>query len=760
MVGVVLECPSSHVERCANSHHEETILQNGCNWAAWRRARLTYCDTNRNRTHDRQHMKVERSNSKVVRKTNGREIWTIVSKSKMHKSALLFLFMIFNLSIHVVMVSAVSASASFTQSCSFDVETKSLWCSLRTLNAQNNTSSSMPSAARAEHITVQCSNVFFYESILKINHFGYLPNLRKLDLNFCKIRRVPALAFSGLSGLQELNIQTHNSEWSAMVIELEQDAFTGLNDLRKLNFTHNNLWTLPKATFCGLNSLAVLNLSSNFLQDVSNMGFGAADLHGCRIPLETLDLSYNSLTKLPSDAFSQLPKLNSLRLDGNKLSELEDRAFGGLSSLQTLNLANNNLNVLPPELFTTSSSPSRLQELYLQNNSLNVLAPGLFSNLHQLLVLNISRNEISDEWLSSSTFSSLTRLVALDLSHNKLSKLDQHILRGMNSLQILNLKHNLLHNIAPNTFIRQHNLHILLLSHNRLDELHQKALSGMSVLKSLSLDNNMLSRLHRNALKNCSSLQDLALNNNRFSDVPRAIKPLSLLRTLDVGENNIETLHNDSLKGLRNLYGLRLAGNGLHKVEAGAFVNVDTLQVLNLAHNKLANLDQSAFHPLVKLQMLRLDNNLLKDINGLLTSQSELRWLNISTNRLAWFDYAFIPRSLKWLDLHENEIEELGNYYSLADAYSLKTLDASRNKIKELKPLSLPSSVEFVFLKGNHITEIKANTFLEKANLKSVDLTSNHLRQLNLSSLSISPASKGELNFTTLLFRYSIIKIF
>ena len=739
MVGVVLNYPSIYRIRRANGRHEEEAnMQTGCGWAAWRRARLLHCDE----THDLQQSNAKRPKSKLVRK-NGRELWTMISKSKMLMSTLLFLYIVSNLSMCVVLVSAVSASASYTKSCSYDVETKRLWCSLRTLNAQNNTSS-MPSAARAEHITIQCSNVFFYESILKINHFGYLPNLRKLDLNFCKIRRVPALAFSGLSGLQELNIQTHNSEWSAMVIELEQDAFTGLNDLRKLNFTHNNLWTLPKATFCGLNSLVVLNLSSNFLQDVSNIGFGTADPQGCRIPLETLDLSHNSLTTLPSDGFSQLPKLKTLRLEGNKLSEIEDHAFGGLDSLKTISLANNNLNELPPELFaTSSSSSSRLQELYLQNNSLKVLPPGLFSNLNQLLILNISRNEISDEWLSPSTFTSLTRLVALDLSHNKLTRLDQNALRGMSSLQILNLKHNLLHTIAPNTFIRQHNLHILLLSHNKLDQLHHKALSGMSVLKSLSLDNNLLASLHRNALKNCSSLQDLALNNNLLSEVPRAIKPLSLLRTLDVGENNIAALKNDSLKGLRNLYGLRLAGNGLRRVESGAFTTVSTLQVLNLAHNQLEKLGQSAFHPLVKLQMLRLDNNLLQDINGLLTSQSELRWLNISANRLAWFDYAFIPRSLKWLDLHENEIEELGNYYSLADAYSLKTLDASKNKITKLESLSLPSSVEFVFLNGNHITEIKANTFLEKANLKRVEMTSNNLRQLNLSSLSISPASKG-----------------
>ena len=46
--------------------------------------------------------------------------------------------------------------------------------------------------------------------------------------------------------------------------------------------------------------------------------------------------------------------------------------------------------------------------------------------------------------------------------------------------------------------------------------------------------------------------------------------------------DQIAALKNDSLKGLRNLYGLRLAGNGLHRVESGAFTTVSTLQVLNL----------------------------------------------------------------------------------------------------------------------------------------------------------------------------------
>ena len=136
--------------------------------------------------------------------------------------------------------------------------------------------------------------------------------------------------------------------------------------------------------------------------------------------------------------------------------------------------------------------------------------------------------------------------------------------------------------------------------------------------------------------------------------------------------------------------------------------------------------------------MLRLDNNRLEDINGLLQAQAELQWLNISANNLQWFDYAFIPKNLKWLDLHGNAIEELGNYYSLRDGFNLATLDASGNRIKKLGPLSLPASLEYVILNENSISTIEPNTFINNVNLSRVELTSNHLERLALSSLAIA----------------------
>ena len=67
-------------------------------------------------------------------------------------------------------------------------------------------------------------------------------------------------------------------------------------------------------------------------------------------------------------------------------------------------------------------------------------------------------------------------------------------------------------------------------------------------------------------------------------------------------------------------------------------------------------IEQGAFKNLDNLRALRLDNNRLKDINGLVASQKNLRWLNVSTNSLQWFDFAFIPKSLEWLDIHNNKV--------------------------------------------------------------------------------------------------------
>jgi hypothetical protein len=89
---------------------------------------------------------------------------------------------------------------------------------------------------------------------------------------------------------------------------------------------------------------------------------------------------------------------------------------------------------------------------------------------------------------------------------------------------------------------------------------------------------------------------------------------------------------------------------------------------------------QAIFAALANLTQLNLAENQIEDINGLLTAQMNLRHLNLSANRLHWFDYAFVPNSLSHLDLHDNLIDSVENYYSLKEGFQLQYLDASQNR--------------------------------------------------------------------------------
>lgn len=347
------------------------------------------------------------------------------------------------------------------------------------------------------------------------------------------------MAFSGLSGLKELSLRTGNSEWPAMVMELDRDAFTGLNSLEKINLTGNNVWTLPKGVFCSLDRLKALNVSRNFLQDLLELGFSSDSVLSCRIPLETIDLSMNGVASIPGGAFSQLSaSLQRLHLNGNGLSMIEDGAFDGLGNLRILDLADNGLVAIPP---TALRQTTRLQRLNLQNNSLSSLAPGLFEAVgDSLLVLNLSSNAITSEWVDADTFSGLENLVALDLSWNKLSRFSRGSFSDLTSLRVLDLSGNQLVSLGgSDTFKAQRNLHILQLSHNSLESLHPKSISSLPKLGSLALDNNRLRSLHPKSFKDCPSLQDLALNDNNLGDVPKAVRSLPLLRTLHLGGNSI-----------------------------------------------------------------------------------------------------------------------------------------------------------------------------------------------------------------------------
>ena len=659
--------------------------------------------------------------------------------------------------------------------CQLDRDGQALDCFLRTLQSPIGPDGS--EVTEVKRLSLRCSDSFFLESTLKNDHFGRLPMLDELSIQYCKLRHLPPGSFQGLTSLTRLSLNSHNADWgqSSVLMEIDRESFAKMNSLEVLDLSANNLWSLPPGALCGgMDSLTVLNMSQNHLLDVVDLGLGFID--GCLLDsLREIDLSSNHISSLRSGDLRQVSSsLEVLNLKNNRLSILAEDALTSMTKLKDLNLADNQLAAIPPSLFQGKKGLDQLESLHLQNNSLTMMTSNLFFGLTGLLMLNLSHNAISSHIMETETFSGLNDLRVLDLSYNRLTLIEVATFEAMTSLQALELSHNQLHTVNGDTFRGLEQLTILSLSNNIVSSIDKEAFSGLSKLTSLSMDHNKIRYVPDIFLDGkpgpSLTLEDLSFNSNELVEVPGALKHLPNLRTLDLGENDIEALEAGDFGALVKLYGLRLAGNSITEVKKVHFGNITGIHVLNLAHNRLTSIERGAFDSLGDLRALRLDNNRLTDINGLVSSLAKLQWFNVSSNRYAnqdsdffrrkiltylfffslqWFDYAFVPKSLEWLDIQNNEVEELGNYYKLRSDFNLKRLDASGNLIRSLNKLSLPASIEHVALNRNAIRHIAAGVFEDKPNLNRVELVDNEINHLKLSALSVGRvSSKGKEDFT------------
>lgn len=619
-------------------------------------------------------------------------------------------------------------------------------CRLRTLTSESTTVSSLQAEGTFK-LNLECNEMLLSESLLTPKIFHFLHQLEVLSVTNCKILEIPVDAFDGLRDLKRLDIHTKNREWSpAKGMELVPGSFDGLKELQSLNLSDNNIQSIPEDVFCSLVNLQSLNLSRNNLRSMESLGLIARRTssdpdQSSRIEcsggadIKTLDLSGNHFKTLRQySGLTKLRRLQNLYLQENELTDIAADSLTFLTSLRILNLSNNHLETLPEGLF---SNTKEIREIHLQNNNLYMLSSRLFSRLEQLVILNLSSNKISQ--IDDDPFVGLIRLVVLDLSRNALTHMKSKFFKDLLFLQILDLRNNSITFIEDNAFLPLYNLHTLNLAENRLHQISVNLFNGLFVLSKLTLSNNLIVNVHAQAFKNCSALKELDLSSNAITEVPAALNELSFLRTLDLGENQINTLRNGSFRNLELLTGLRLVDNGIGNLTEGMFWDLQNLQVLNLSKNKIQHISHGTFTRNEQIQAIRLDANYLTDINGVFVSLANLLWLNLSNNHLVWFDYAMVPRSLKWLDIHGNFIENLANYYGLQEELNIQTLDASHNRITEISDLSIPNSVELVFINNNFISNVKVNTFLEKFNLARVDMYANEITKLDINALRLNP---------------------
>ena len=369
----------------------------------------------------------------------------------------------------------------------------------RTLDYKRNlTLEHQSEVGRANALHLACSDVFFFESNLRSDHFGSLLELETLSIEYCKIRTLPPRSFVGLSSLQHLSIETFNSEWSAILLDIDYEAFVGLSKLTTIKLSNNNIFRTPAKLFCPLSSIERVDLTHNRLVDLEDLGLSNRTSAQCPVNLRTLDVAHNSLRALTPGSLASTSLLTSLLASSNQVAVLDSNALRGLPLLQVIDLSSNQLAALPPDLFLDNGD---LREIKLANNSIGTIHLSVFRNLTKLERLDLSRNQLDENWIKEDMFADLTALKVLDLSHNHLSSIDSNLLQKLTQLEFLDLSHNRLEVVTSQALTSLSNLNTLLLSYNQLESLAQLALSASHQLKILSVDNNKLQSLHHDIFR-------------------------------------------------------------------------------------------------------------------------------------------------------------------------------------------------------------------------------------------------------------------
>lgn len=140
----------------------------------------------------------------------------------------------------------------------------------------------------------------------------------------------------------------------------------------------------------GIIGLLVIFLGGMFIN--SNLGDGELIQNGSQKTV--IDLSYQSLTKVPEDIFRN-DNTEELDLSHNQLTGSLPAEVRHMSSLKILKLNNNQFTGVPAEI----GQLSHLEILDLSNNQLTGL-PHELGNLSKLKFLDVSGNNYSEQDLS------------------------------------------------------------------------------------------------------------------------------------------------------------------------------------------------------------------------------------------------------------------------------------------------------------------------------------------------------------------------
>ena len=456
-----------------------------------------------------------------------------------------------------------------------------------------------------------------------------------------------------------------------------------MRSLKILNASENNISTFSPKLWM-MKGLETLDLSFNLFTSLPSLE-GDLDLLqstgewivsiGMLETLTHLNLGHNSLTEWPL-GLEKCTTLNHLDLSHNKIQQLY-KQIGKLRALQDLLIQNNELKDVPESL----GECLELKVLLAGDNSIESL-PESLSNLIQMQQIELQFNNLG---ALSSSFKSWSHLQTLRVDHNPLRNIPA-VFPGWLGFEQGEL-HNCKLEMLPKDLFQGSeaiSLKNLNFSRNEIAILPENFEIVQKTLTRLNLSFNLLKKLPSDLFK-CEKLYELDVSNNRISEnfPNNGLNQLIHLSVLNLSYNQLQTIP-PGLSELKHLKHLNLSDNLIQKLPLD-LGNLATLEFFNVSNCKIATVPMS-LRQMNQLVMLNFSGNDLQKYPPALYNIQvvcpELRVVDLSNNPIQTDrSDEFFKKALRFLD--KNEWKRAEEYLTkiitnIADPYAFDSITHRR----------------------------------------------------------------------------------
>ncbi|XP_022707108.1 protein slit-like [Varroa jacobsoni] len=330
---------------------------------------------------------------------------------------------------------------------------------------------------------------------------------------------------------------------------------------------------------------------------------------------EELRLTGNSIERLPSEAFKNLPNLLKVDLRDNRIKDIDDNAFYGAAQVTDLLLSDNELRHVRPKMLAGLSS---IKNLLLSSNQLVFITNDTFSELPSLQLLSLNDNKI--RCIAPGSFVRLRNLQTLNLMANPLVcnchlRWLAHWLRDT-SVTVdgptcgggpSDLKDSPVADVLAGDFIC-----------NREDPDEEECATDGVCPKGCSCSGSggqqvvRCSRLKLNSIPRRIDLaltQELYLDFNNIDEISPQLNSIYGLTKLDLSNNKITIIPNNAFSNLTKLNALILTNNKLQCIQNESFRGLKNLRVLSLHGNEISIMPEGSFKDLTAITHIALGSN-------------------------------------------------------------------------------------------------------------------------------------------------------